>query len=81
MSIMFPTIFALGIKGLGAEKKTGSSYMVMAIVGGALIPLALTFLGQHYGMQFAYIVPLICFLVVAFYGFKGYRVKHIPAEA
>jgi len=81
MSIMFPTIFALGIKGLGDETKTGSSYMVMAIVGGALIPVALTFLGQHYGMQFAYIIPLICFLIVALYGIRGYRIKHIPVQA
>jgi FHS family L-fucose permease-like MFS transporter len=81
MSIMFPTIFALGIKGLGDETKTGSSYMVMAIVGGALIPVALTFLGQHYGMQFAYIIPLICFLVVALYGIRGYRIKAIPVHA
>jgi len=75
MSIMFPTIFALGIKELGNETKTGSSYMVMAIVGGATIPLILSYLARNYNMQLAYIVPLICFLFVFYFGLRGYKVQ------
>jgi len=75
MSIMFPTIFALGIKDLGSETKIASSYMVMAIVGGATIPLALGYIARHYNMQLAYIVPLICFFFILYYGAKGYKIK------
>jgi MFS transporter, FHS family, L-fucose permease len=75
MSIMFPTIFALGIKDLGDETKTGSSYMVMSIVGGAIVPLGLGYIARHYNMQIAYIVPLICFFFVFYFGWKGYKVK------
>src|SRR5688572_26347102 len=60
MSIMFPTIFALGIKDLGNETKLGSSYMVMSIVGGAIVPLALGYIARNFNMQLAYIVPLVC---------------------
>ena len=75
MSIMFPTIFALGIKDLGDETKIGSSYMVMSIVGGATIPLALGYIARHYNMQIAYIVPFICFFFVFYFGFAGYKTK------
>lgn len=76
MSIMFPTIFALGIRELGAETKNGSSFMVMSIVGGALIPLALTYISQRSSMQAGYVVPLICFVVVLYFGLKGYEIKN-----
>lgn len=75
MSIMFPTIFALGIRELGAETKNGSSFMVMSIVGGALIPLALTYISQRSSMQTGYVIPLICFAVVLYYGLSGYRIR------
>jgi FHS family L-fucose permease-like MFS transporter len=75
MSIMFPTIFALAIKGLGDETKIGSSYMVMSIVGGAIIPLGLGYIARNFNMQLAYIVPLICFFFVFYFGFKGYKTK------
>ena len=75
MSIMFPTIFALGIKDLGDETKTGSSYMVMSIVGGAIIPLALGYISRNFNMQVAYIVPLICFFFVFYFGIYGYKIK------
>ena len=61
MSIMFPTIFALGIKDLGNQTKIGSSFMVMSIVGGALVPLALGYISRNANIQIAYVVPLICF--------------------
>ena len=78
MSIMFPTIFALGIKDLGEETKMAASLIVMAIVGGTLSPLLMGSISDITGsMQKAYIVPLLCFLVVAWFGWKGYKVKPI----
>jgi MFS transporter, FHS family, L-fucose permease len=76
MSIMFPTIFALGIKGLGHETKIGSSLLIMAIVGGAVLPPALGLIADAAdNIQTGYIVPLICFIVVFFFGWKGYKPK------
>jgi FHS family L-fucose permease-like MFS transporter len=79
MSIMFPTIFALGIKGLDTETKLGSSYMVMSIVGGAIIPLALAYVARHYNMQLAYAIPLVCFLFVFYFGWRGYKPRYAVA--
>jgi len=77
MSIMFPTIFALGIQGLGADTKLGSSLIIMSIVGGALIPLAMGRIADlTHNIQNGYIIPLICFIVVLFFGWKGYKVKN-----
>lgn len=73
MSIMFPTIFALGIHGLGARAKKASSYIVMAIMGGAIVPKIMGAVGDHYGMSRAFIVPLVCFGFVAFYGYNWSR--------
>jgi FHS family L-fucose permease-like MFS transporter len=76
MSIMFPTIFALGIKELGEETKMASSLLVMSIVGGALAPLAMGMISDYTGsMQKAYIIPLLCFIAVAWFGWKGYKIK------
>jgi FHS family L-fucose permease-like MFS transporter len=74
-SIMFPTIFALGIKDLGAHTKKGSSFIIMSIVGGALVPYVMGLLSDHYSIAFAYIVPLLCFIIVAWYGWRGYRIS------
>jgi len=77
MSIMYPTIFALGIKGLGEETKIASSFLVMSIIGGAFAPLLMGFISDKTGsIQTAYIVPLLCFVVVAWFGFKGYKPVH-----
>src|SRR6478735_7180040 len=81
MSIMFPTIFALGIKDLGKHTKMASSFMVMAIVGGAIVPLALGYIARNVNMQMAYIVPLVCFIVVGWFGFRGYRIRNISSAA
>ena len=78
MSIMFPTIFALGIKELGEETKMASSLLVMSIVGGALAPLLMGGISDFTGsMQKAYIIPLLCFIAVAWYGWKGYKIKQV----
>ncbi|MFA5834081.1 MAG: L-fucose:H+ symporter permease [Bacteroidota bacterium] len=72
-SIMFPTIFTLGIDGLGKLTSQGSSVLIMAIVGGAIIPLAQGALADTYGIQTAFILPAVCYLYIVFYGFIGSR--------
>lgn len=80
MSIMFPTIFALGIKDLGEETKMASSFLVMAIIGGAFAPLAMGAISDATGsIQVAYIVPLICFAYILFYGLSGHKIKPVKA--
>jgi MFS transporter, FHS family, L-fucose permease len=69
MSIMFPTIFSLGIYGLGARAKKASSFIVMAIMGGAIMPKLMGHIADKDGMSAGFIVPLICFVWVACYGF------------
>lgn len=69
MSIMFPTIFALGIFGLGERAKKASSFIVMAIMGGAILPKVMGAVADHSDLSRGFIVPLFCFLVVAAYGF------------
>jgi len=78
MSIMFPTIFALGIKELGEETKLASSFLVMSIIGGGFTPLVMGLISDKTGsMQIAYIVPLFCFLFVLYYGLKGYKIESL----
>lgn len=73
MSIMFPTIFSLGIKGLGGDTKFGSSLIIMSIVGGAIFPPLMGLISDNSNIQMAYILPLICFAVVVWFGVKGYK--------
>lgn len=74
MSLMFPTIFALGLKGLGPNTKLGGSLIVMAIVGGALMPLAMGKIADaRHSIAPAYLVPLIAYIFVAAYAFAGAR--------
>lgn len=73
MSIMFPTIFALGVKNLGEFTKLGSSFIIMAIVGGAILPPIMGYLAASVGIQQSFLLPAICFLVVVVYGWKGYN--------
>jgi MFS transporter, FHS family, L-fucose permease len=75
MSIMFPTIFALGIHGLGARAKTASAYIVMAIMGGAILPKLMGAVGDRYDMSRAFLVPLCCFAFVACYGYAWPRLS------
>lgn len=70
MSIMFPTIFALGIFGLGPDsKKKASAYIVMSITGGALMPKLMGRIGDLHGMSVSFLMPLACFVFIALYGF------------
>jgi FHS family L-fucose permease-like MFS transporter len=68
---MFPSIFSLGIEGLGPLTGKGSGLLVMAIVGGAVIPVTEGALADHIGIHHAFIVPALCYIYIAFYGFKG----------
>lgn len=74
-SIMFPTIFALGVKNLGIYTKRGASFIIMSIVGGALVPYVMGSLAQSKSTPFSYIVPLICFVIVFLFGLIGYKTK------
>jgi FHS family L-fucose permease-like MFS transporter len=69
MSIMYPTIFALGIKGLGKRTKLASGFIVMSIVGGALAPFFMGWIADRSSMRIGFVVPLICFAVIMLYGF------------
>jgi FHS family L-fucose permease-like MFS transporter len=67
MSIMYPTIFALGIHGLGERTKLASSLIVMAIVGGAVMPLLMGWLADTFSMRTGFIMPLVCFVFITAY--------------
>ena len=69
MSIMYPTNFALGIRGLGVKTKLASSFMVTAIIGGAIMPWCMGRIIDLYGWSAGFVMPLVCFLFIAFYGF------------
>ncbi|MCD0489377.1 L-fucose:H+ symporter permease [Pedobacter sp. MC2016-14] len=76
MSIMFPTIFALGIDGIGDDTKPGSSWLIMSIVGGAILPYAMGTLidMNHDNIQIGYSIPLVCYLIIMLFGLKGYKI-------
>jgi FHS family L-fucose permease-like MFS transporter len=69
MSIMFPTIFALGIYGLGVRAKSASAYIVMGIMGGAILPKLMGAVADKYDMSRGFIVPMSCFVLIACYGY------------
>ncbi|WP_049475901.1 sugar MFS transporter, partial [Stenotrophomonas maltophilia] len=77
-SIMFPTIFALSIERLGPLTNKGSSLLIMAIVGGAVVPYLQGVLADHIGVQASFILPLLCYGYIIFYGLVGART---PASA
>jgi len=72
-SIMFPTIFTLAIDGLGKHTSQGSGILCFAIVGGAIVPLAMGALADAFGIQNAFLVTLVCYLYIMYYGLKGYK--------
>ena len=76
-SIMFPTIFTLAVDGLGRHTGQGSGILCMAIVGGALIPLLQGAFADRIGLHQAFFLPALCYLYIAYYGFKG----HVPSYA
>lgn len=72
-SIMFPSIFALGVSGLGPLTGDGSGVLVMAIVGGAIIPEIQGALADHIGIQYAFLLPAACYVYILYYALKGSR--------
>ena len=70
-SVMFPNIFTLGIAGLGPMTSKGSGLIMTAVVGGAVIPYLLGALADKVGIQMSFVLPVICYLYIAFYGFVG----------
>jgi FHS family L-fucose permease-like MFS transporter len=70
-SIMFPTIFSLSIRGVGRFTKQASSYLIMSIVGGAVAPVLMGYIADTTGdMQPAFIVPLLCYIVISVFAFS-----------
>ena len=79
MSVMFPTIFALGIKGLGEQTKQASSFIVMAIVGGAIIPMLMGRIADVASMRVGFVVPLVCFVIVGLYAASWQKLESSDA--
>lgn len=72
-SVMFPNIFTLGIAGLGPMTSKGSGLIMTAVVGGAIIPLAIGALADKVGIQHSFAIPIICYLYIAYYGLSGHK--------
>ena len=72
-SIMWSNIFSLAIEGLGPLKSQGSSLLIMAVLGGAILPPVQGAVADHLGLQTSYLVPMLAFAYIAFYGLYGYR--------
>lgn len=81
MSIMFPTIFSLSIRGLGANTKKGSSLLIMGIVGGAVIPPTLGLVTDQINIRVAYLIPVICFAYIFYFALTNIRVKSVQQQA
>jgi FHS family L-fucose permease-like MFS transporter len=79
-SVMFPTIFTLGIDGLGKLTGKGSGLLVMAIVGGAILPLLQGGLADSIGIHHAFFLPALCYVYILYYGFRGSRHKPTPTQ-
>lgn len=80
-SIMFPNIFTLGIERLGTMTDKAASLLIMAIVGGAIVPLLQGLLADHIGVQYAFVLPLLCYLYIVWYGFHGSKIDDHAALA
>jgi len=74
-SIMFPTIFSLAVTGLGKYTSKGSGILCLAIVGGAIVPLLQGFLADFVGVHVAFILPMFCYLYIAYYGLSGHKIQ------
>jgi FHS family L-fucose permease-like MFS transporter len=70
-SIMFPTIFTLAIEGLGKRTSEGAGVLCMAIVGGAIIPLIQGWFADYVGILYSFLIPIVCYLYIVFYGLRG----------
>jgi len=75
-SIMFPTIFSLGLKNLGSHTQQASSFISMGVVGGAFFPFVMGAVADRAGVANAYYAPIICYIVIFMFAYKFYKVKH-----
>jgi len=80
-SIMFPTIFALSVKDLGPYTKLGSSLLVMAIIGGAIVPAVMGLISDASNIQRAFLVPLLCHAYVLYFAVSGYKPARLQQRA
>jgi MFS transporter, FHS family, L-fucose permease len=81
-SVMFPNIFALAVKGLDrSEVSLASGIINTLIVGGAIIPFLMGIMGDAYGIQYSFIIPVVCYLYIAFYALVGSKVKPVGATS
>ncbi len=78
-SIMFPTIFSLALKGLGPLTSQGAGVLCLAIVGGAILPVIQGALADSFGIQHAFLMPIICYVFIAYYGLKGHRLDEVKS--
>jgi FHS family L-fucose permease-like MFS transporter len=74
-SVMYPILFTLSIKDLGAYTKTGSSLIIMSIVGGAIIPPLMGFISDMQGIRFAFVLPVLCYAYIFYYAKKGHVIN------
>jgi FHS family L-fucose permease-like MFS transporter len=74
-SIMFPTIFTLAIAGLGRHTGAGSGVLCMAIVGGAIVPVLQGMFADRISLLYSFVIPLVCYLYIAYYGYRGHRIR------
>lgn len=74
MSLMFPTIYGIALQGIGEDAKLGAAGLVMAIAGGSLLPPLQGLMLDNYGVQLSYTMPIICFLVIAIFGWRTLRI-------
>lgn len=74
-SIMFPTIFSLGLKNLGRHTQQASSFISMGVVGGAFFPLIMGLVANH-DVAKAYYLPIVCYAVIFLFGYRLYKIKH-----
>jgi FHS family L-fucose permease-like MFS transporter len=81
LSIMFPTIFALSVRGLGAKTKDGSALVIMSIVGGAVFPVIMGQVSDASNIQVAYVVPAVCFLMVLYFASKNISIANVKMTA
>jgi FHS family L-fucose permease-like MFS transporter len=81
MSIMFPTVFSLSIRGLGSKTKLGSSLVIMGIVGGAIIPPIMGKVSDLSSIQYAYLIPIASFLYIGYFGLRNLKVKKLEVTA
>ena len=80
-SIMFPTIFTLSINGLGKYTKYGSSLLIMAIVGGGVIPPVMGYISDVQNIQLAFLAPVVCYAYIFFFGWKGSKPSVVEVES